>query len=148
MANRIPSDAKLFRKIRHAMFPPNGVEYDPFGKAIEAQKVINQIYNHLDQHEARHGYLVNDEIKELIFFRRRGSGWGHLDIGPLIKHDIDAIGQAGKISTTKLVLFYFHLIVANDESQWKLRSNRPQLLLRRSAKRGTNAPPAPMIRRS
>ena len=144
IANRIPGDAKLFRKIRHSMLPPNGAEYDPIGKSAEAQKVINQIYDYLDQHEARYGYLVNDQ--ELIFFKRRGTGWGHMEIGPPIKHDIDAAGHAGKISNTKLVLLYFHLIIANDESQWKLKSNRPQIKRRKNPQRGLKAPPTPMMK--
>ena len=44
---------------------------------------------------------------------------GHLDISPAIKHDVDGTEHC-RISTTKLVLFYFHLIVANEQSQWKL----------------------------
>jgi uncharacterized membrane protein len=32
-------------------------------------------------------------------------------------------GVGTMVPTTKLVLFYFHLVLANDERQWKLASN-------------------------
>jgi hypothetical protein len=120
--NRIPGDAKLYRKMRRSMFPPDGSEFVSTNVG-EITKVLTQIHDYMDRHEARYGYLVNDE--ELIFFRRRGTGWGHVDISPAIKHDIDGINPECKIPTSKLILFYFHLIVANDESQYKLPSCRP-----------------------
>ena len=126
--NRIPGDAKLFRKIRRSMLPPDGVDYNQQTKK-EAVKVLTQIHDYMDRHEARYGYIVNDE--ELVFFRRRGTGWGHLDISPAVRHDIDGINPECKISTTKLILFYFHLVVAPNESKWKLESCRPLINLRR-----------------
>jgi len=130
--NRIPGDAKLFRKIRRSMFPPDGSEFD-YTKVVEVEKVLTQIHDYMDRHEARYGYLVNDE--ELIFFRRRGTGWGHMDISPAIRHDIDGVDPDCKTLTSKLVLFYFHLIIANDNSQWKLESCRPLINLRHSPPR-------------
>jgi hypothetical protein len=120
--NRIPGDAKLFRKIRRSMLPPNGSEYNQRGgPAIkEAQKVINQIHDYMDFSESRYGYVVNDE--ELIFFRRRGTGWGHIDVSPAIRHDVDGRDPNCRIPTTKLVLFYFHMVIGNDESKWRLKS--------------------------
>jgi hypothetical protein len=119
--NRIVGDAKLFRKIRRSMFPPDGSEFDA-ANVTEIMKVLKQIHDYMDRHEARYGYLVNDE--ELIFFRRRGTGWGHMDISPAVRHDVDGIDPTCKTLTSKLVLFYFHIIVANDESKWKLDSCR------------------------
>jgi hypothetical protein len=119
--NRIPGDAKLFRKVRHSMLPPDGTDYDPVGGKAEAQKVINQIHDYMDMHSARYGYVVSDE--ELIFFRRRETGWGHIDIAPPIRHDTNGITDEFNICTTKLVLCYFHLVIGTDDSQWKLDSN-------------------------
>ena len=110
VANRIPGDAKLYTKIRRSMLPPDS---DEFSSDIEAEvvKILGQIHDYMDRHEARYGYLVNDE--ELIFFKRRGTGWGHMNISPAIRHDMDGINDL-TISTTKLVLFYFHLVIATD----------------------------------
>jgi hypothetical protein len=134
--NRIPGDAKLFRKIRRSMLPPDGKEYHARqGFKTEAQKVINQIYDYMDQHEARYGYVVNDQ--ELIFFRRRSSGWGHLDISPAIRHDVDADVDNG-ILNSKFVLFYYHFAVANVEAEWRLGSCRHLIVWRRSARLSVN----------
>jgi len=113
--------------------PPNGKDYSPSNR-LEAEKVFTQIHDYMDRHEARYGYIVNDE--ELIFFRRRGTGWGHMDISPGIRHDVDGTDQQCRISTTKLILFYFHLVVAPDESKWKLESCRPLINLRPHLPRG------------
>jgi len=125
--NRVPGDAKLFRKIRRSMFPPDGAEYNKT-RTREVEKVLTQIHDYMDRHEARYGYIVNDE--ELIFFRRRGTGWGHMDISEGIRHDTNGIGPECKISTTKLVLFYFHLVIAPHEKNWKLPSCRSMIGLR------------------
>jgi hypothetical protein len=106
------------------MLPPDGPEYNKLS-SNEAQKVINQIHNYMDAHEARYGYIVTDH--ELIFFRRRGdsvpSGWGHIDISRAIRHDIDATDdEAGGTPTSKAILVYFHMVVALDKSQWYLPS--------------------------
>jgi hypothetical protein len=95
----------------------NNERYISFDNPAEAQEVINQIHGFMHQHEARYGYIVNAE--ELIFFRRRGTGWGHLDISPAIRHDTKPMVD-GNVLNSKLVLFYFHLVVANDESTWRL----------------------------
>ena len=131
--NRVPGDAKLFRKIRRSMFPPDGAEYDK-RRTREVEKVLTQIHDYMDRHEARYGYVVNDE--ELIFFRRRGTGWGHMDISEGIRHDLNGIGPKCKISTTKLVLFYFHLVIAPHEKEWKLASCRSMIGLRPHLPRG------------
>lgn len=137
--NRIPGDAKLFRKIRRSMMPPDGAEFNK-RNLREIEKVLTQIHDYMDRHEARYGYIVNDE--ELIFFRRRGTGWGHMDISPGIRHDVDGtqVLRTGstsrvqdlecRISSTKLLLFYFHLVIAPDESKWKLPTCRPLINLR------------------
>jgi len=118
--NRIPGDAKLFRKIRRSMLPPNGLEYLQDKRAgTEAQKVISQIHQYMDMHGARYGYLVNDQ--ELVFFRRRGTGWGHMDISDAIRHDVTADLERG-VFNSKYVLFYYHYIIANDDAQWQLES--------------------------
>jgi hypothetical protein len=54
-----------------------------------------------------------------------------MDISPGIRHETDGIHRECKISTTKLVLFYFHLVIAPDESKWKLASCRPMINLRK-----------------
>ena len=88
--NRIPGDAKLFRKITHSMLSPDGEYWRANSvRNPEARKVLKQIHNYMDMHEARYGYIVTDE--ELIFFRRRESGWGHIDVSPPIRHDVNAI---------------------------------------------------------
>lgn len=120
--NRIPGDAKLYRKIHHAMLPPKGIKFRPGKANFEAQKVLNQIHGYMDQHEARYGYIVNNE--ELIFFRRRDSGWGQLDVSPPIRHDVEADAETGVLNS-KYVLFYFHWKVARDDDPsagWRLKS--------------------------
>ena len=123
--NRIPGDAKLFRKIRRSMLPPNGLDFLNEKRAqTEAQKVINQIHDYMDMHGARYGYVVNDQ--ELIFFRRRGTGWGHMDISDAIRHDATADLECG-VFNSKYVLFYYHYVIANDDSQWQLKSCFPTI---------------------
>jgi len=120
--NRIPGDAKVFQKICRDMLPPNGKRFKPGKKNNEALKVLSQIHGYMDQHEARYGYIVNNE--ELVFFRRRDDGWGQLDISPAIRHDVDADAATGVLNS-KYVLFYFHWKIARDGDAkvgWKLRS--------------------------
>jgi hypothetical protein len=144
--NRIPGDAKLFRKIRRSMLPPDGSECKKKIAKREAGKVLNQIHDYVDQHEARYGYVVNDQ--ELIFFRRRGTGWGHMDISPAIRHDVDG-DEEGTILNSKLVLFYFHLVVANDENQWRLKSCAPMIPRRNKLPRTAKATvPGELVPRS
>lgn len=81
-----------------------------------AQEAINQIHHYMQKSGTRFGYLINPE--ELIFFRRRENEWGHIDISPAIRHDVK-VDVARNVLNSKLVLFYFHLVVANDESQWR-----------------------------
>lgn len=116
------------------MLPPDGSEYldDPHART-EAQKVINQIYDYMDQHGARYGYVVNDQ--ELIFFRRRGTGWGHMDISPAIRHDVMADLERGVLNS-KYVLFYYHYVIANDDSLWQLESCRPLIEKKSGPPRG------------
>jgi hypothetical protein len=118
---RIPGDAKLFRKIRHSMLPPNGSEFLDLTSVTarrEAQKVCNQIYNYMDMHESRYGYIVNDE--ELIFFRRTGVVWGAMEVGPPIRHDVEGDMGNGQMNS-KWVMLYFHHVIANGEkSLWHL----------------------------
>jgi hypothetical protein len=107
------------------MLPPDGAEFKESRHAqAEAKKVLSQIHGYLDFSEARFGYIINDE--ELIFFRRRGTGWGHIDVSPAIRHDVDG-DEEGNILNSKMVLFYFHLLVANDEEQWRLKSCFPMI---------------------
>lgn len=122
--NRIPGDAKVFRKIRHEMLPPAGALYTENDKNsnVEVTKVLSQIHGYMDSRGARYGYVVNNE--ELIFFRRRNEGWGHLDISPPIRHDIQADLSNGVVNSV-WILFYFHFKVACDddpECGWHLES--------------------------
>lgn len=119
--NRIPGEAKLYRKICREMLPPDGAKYKPKLKNAEARKVLNQIHGYMDQRSARFGYLATD--KELIFIRRRDTGWGHIDISPAIPHDVKADRETGTLNSS-YVLFYFHWKIANDDSDsgWHLRS--------------------------
>ena len=130
--NRIPGDAKLFRKIRRAMLPPDGPLYRKFHD--EAEHVLSQIHDYMDRHGSRYGYIVTDE--ELIFFRRRGTGWGHMDISPYpaIRHDVQGSVEEG-IWNTKAILLYFHFIVANDKEQWHLPSCRKSRQTRKTPDR-------------
>jgi len=131
--NRIPGDAKLFRKIRRSMLPPNGCDFlNQRSAQAEAQKVINQIHHYMDMHGARYGYVVNDQ--ELIFFRRRGTGWGHMEISDAIRHDVTADLEGG-VFNSKYVLFYYHYVVANDDSQWQLKSCFPNIQKRAGPQR-------------
>jgi len=132
--NRIPGDAKLSAKISRAMLPPDGERWlaMKYNEKDEVQKVMNQIYDYMDQHGARYGYVVNDE--ELIFFRRRGTGWGHMDVGPAIRHDVDADLERA-IMTPKYVLFYFLMAIAPYKDKWHLPSNRKDVQHRRNARR-------------
>lgn len=124
--NRIPGDAKLFRKIRRNMLPPDGEKYEQGVYHKEAQRVLSQIHGYMDRHEARYGYIVNNE--ELIFVRRRDTGWGQIDISPAIPHprepDPEADSDDEDTITSLYVLYYFHWKVALDDSPsgWRLRS--------------------------
>jgi len=120
--NRIPGDAKLYRKLRREMLPPDGELYDSALKNVEALKALSQIHGYMDQHEARYGYIVTDQ--ELICFRRSDTGWGHLEVGPAIRHDAKPDRKTGVLNS-KYVLFYLHWKVANDyclQKGWHLRS--------------------------
>jgi len=120
--NRIPGDAKLYRKLRREMLPPDGKLYRSALKNVEALKALSQIHGYMDQHEARYGYIVTDQ--ELICFRRSSTGWGHLEIGPAIRHDVKPNRETGVLNS-KYVLFYLHWKIANDDcpnTGWRLRS--------------------------
>jgi hypothetical protein len=130
LRNRIPGDAKLFRKINRSMLPPDGEFFRESYQ--EAKHVLSQIHDYMDRHGARYGYIVTDE--ELIFFRRRGTGWGHLDISSPIRHDVEGNLDEG-IWNSKAVLLYFHFIVANDEEQWHLPSCRSLIRTRKGPMR-------------
>lgn len=119
--NRIPGDAKLYRKIRRDWLPPDGTQYLAGNYKDEAMKVLSQIHGYMDAREARYGYIVNNE--ELIFLRRRDTGWGQLDISPAIPHEAEATKATGALNS-KYVLFYFHWKFANDDTAegWRLRS--------------------------
>jgi hypothetical protein len=136
--NRIPGDAKLFKKISRSMLPPDGEKWtkQKIRRSFrsEVQKVMNQMYDYMDQHGARYGYVLNDE--ELVFFRRRGTGWGHMDVSPAIRHDVCADIEKG-ILNPKLVLFYFFMTAAPHRDRWYLPSNRARVVPRRNAFRST-----------
>lgn len=117
--NRIPGDAKISRKFCHEMLPPDGKRYQRNLKNAEVQKVLNQIHFYMDMHEARYGYVITDQ--ELICFRRRDEGWGELDVGPPIRHYVDVDRKTNSLNS-KYVLFHLHHVIANDRSQWHLRS--------------------------
>jgi len=115
------------------MFPPDGADYS-FKVLCGVEKGPTKIHDYMDCHrEARYGYIVNDE--ELVFFRRRGTGCSHMDTSPATRHDTDVIHPGCNISTTKLVLFYFPLVIAPDQSKWKLASCCPLINLRPHLKR-------------
>jgi hypothetical protein len=140
LMNRIPGDAKLFRKIRREWLPPDGAAYLEGKYEREAIKVLSQVHGYMDAHEARYGYIVNNE--ELIFLRRRDTGWGQIDISPAIRHDVDVNTEPGVLNS-KYVLFYFHWKIANDETSdgWRLRSfgQEPDII--------TNDIPSPATKR-
>jgi len=124
--NRIPGDVKCEWKIRREMMPPYPESLGEEEEANilntwmkEAEKVISQIHYYMDKHETRYGYIVTN--KTCIFLRRRGTGWGHIDISPAIPHDRDGNAEQG-IFNSKMVLFYLHRVIANDEKHWKLPS--------------------------
>lgn len=119
--NRVPGDAKQFRAIRRSMLPPDGKDFNKKNRNLKAIKVLSQIHGYMDRHEARYGYILNNE--ELVFLRRRDTGWGQLDISPAIRHDVEADAENG-ILNSKYALFYFLHQVANDDSPsgWRLQS--------------------------
>jgi len=122
--NRIPGDVKPSSKVFRDLLPPDGTKFLAGGDNVnsEARKVLKQIHGYMDRHEARYGYIVTD--KELICFRRRGTGWGQLDIGPSIPHDVH-VDRDNNTLNSKYVLFYLHWKVANDDSPthgWRLKS--------------------------
>ena len=116
--NRIPGDAKCYRKIHREMLPPNGIYYLEKKYKNEAQKVLDQIHAYMDSRETRYGYIIND--KELIFLRRCGTGWGHLDISPSIPHEPEDRNGPNSLQ----VLFYFHWKLAHQDKcgDWWLKS--------------------------
>jgi hypothetical protein len=76
------------------------------------------------QHESRYiyGYIVTDQ--ELICFRRRSTGWGQLDIAPVVLHKVEPDRRKGILNSI-YVLFFLHWKLANDiseETGWRLRS--------------------------
>jgi hypothetical protein len=119
--NRIPGDAKLYRKIRRSWLPPNGELYLTGEREVEARKILTQVHGYMDMHEARYGYIVSDE--ELIFLRRRPGKWGQLDISPAIRHNVKPDRPSGTMNSL-YVLFYLHWKVANDDGPegWRLES--------------------------
>jgi len=119
--NRVPGDAKQFRAIRRSMLPPDGKDFKEKNRNLKAVKVLSQIHGYMDRHEARYGYIINNE--ELVFLRRRDTGWGQLDISPAIRHDVEADAEKA-IMNSKYALFYFLHTVANDDSPsgWRLQS--------------------------
>jgi len=117
--NRIPGESKMFRKFRHSMLSPDGQDRgaDTDGAA---QQVLARIHESMNQLDARYGYIINE--KELIMFRCTGRG--QLDISPSVRHDVQANVEHG-IWNSKIVLFYFHWFVANDDALWRLGSTNP-----------------------
>jgi len=137
--NRVPGDVKCEWKIRREMLPPYPKSLTPKLLGIwskEAEKVLSQIHYYMDKHEARYGYIVTN--KTCIFFRRRGTGWGHIDISPAIPHDREGNGEQG-IFNSKMVLFYLHRVVANDEKHWKLESGWSTIRKRSSPRLNTQS---------
>jgi len=121
--NRIPGDIKVSWKLTREMLPPYSEEMKAsksYANYLEqAIRVLSQIHFYMDKHETRYGYITTNEI--CIFFRRRGTGWGHLDISPAVSHGVEGDFETGTFNS-KMVLFYLHRVVANDEAQWKLKS--------------------------
>jgi len=115
MENRIPGEAKLFRKVRHSLLSPDGRHGN--AASATAQRAVTQIYENMRCNEARYGYIMNEE--ELIMFRRTDRD--QIDISPAIRHDV-VVDLDQEIWNSKIVLFYFHWIVANDDALWRFQS--------------------------
>jgi hypothetical protein len=105
--NRMPGELRTFAAVNYA-------KLTRFGDDERKPPFLHTIHDLIDQSNARYGYLVNP--KELVFFRR--TAWHHLEISPAIRHDVEVDVENG-IWNSKIVLFYFHWIVANDESSWR-----------------------------
>jgi hypothetical protein len=116
MENRIPGEAKMFRRVRHSLLSPDG-QHGNAGPDATAQRAVTQIYENMRCYEARYGYIINEE--ELIMFRRTHRG--QIDISPAIRHDV-VVDLDQEIWNSKIVLFYFHWIVANDDALWRFQS--------------------------
>ena len=114
--NRIPGECKMSGKFGSRFIPPNGDLYIQRTGLTEARKVLSQIHCYMDRSEARYGYIVTDE--ELIFLRRRGAGWGQLDVSRPIPHD----GTDKDPLNSLYVMFYMHWKYARDNESWRLRS--------------------------
>ena len=93
--NHIPDDVKLHRKIRRTILPSDEEKYENSDE--ETMKIVRQIHDYMERHDARYGYLASDE--GLIFLERRETGWGHLDISQAVRHDIDGRARHAGIST-------------------------------------------------
>jgi hypothetical protein len=103
-------------KFGSRFIPPDGELYIQGIGFAEATKVLSQIHSYMDRSDARYGYIVTDE--ELIFFRRRGTGWGQLDVSPPIPHK----GTDKDPLNSLYVMFYMHWKYARDDEAWRLRA--------------------------
>ena len=94
----IVGDYKLYGKFRHRML----VERSE-GKNDELQKVMNQIHDYMDMHHCRFGYILTET--ELIMFRRREGGWGHIDFSKAVRRNATSVNELNAL----MVLWYFHV---------------------------------------
>lgn len=116
VVNRIPGDLRSFRAVRHSMLSPNGEDRNSETDMI-AQRCFRQIHDFMNQLGVRYSYIVNK--KEIIMLRR--IGWRRLEISEAIRHNVQFDMDRG-IWNSKIVLFYFHWIVANDDALWRFKT--------------------------
>ena len=103
--NLAPGEVKVSFKFRYDFlnaveeYPKAGIMVSSNKKVTEAEKVFTQIYQYMNDRDALVGYIITDQ--ELIPIRRRGDGYGSIDISSPIPISSDE----GKINA-KLALWY------------------------------------------
>jgi hypothetical protein len=111
----IVGDFKMYFKFNWDML--NTAAQNPEADWKEPQKVLNQIHDYMDMHNDKYGYIITET--ELIFFRRVGSDWGHVEYSPRIPLQ----AERGQLNAM-LVLWFFHVKYAiwGLDGGWELPS--------------------------
>jgi hypothetical protein len=88
-------------------------------RAADVSLILNRVHHAMDSQNTKYGYIL--AVNEILFLRRRGTGWGHLDIStgfPFFDND-----KGAKIfSLDALICFYWH--IAMDKELWAFHSSR------------------------
>jgi hypothetical protein len=126
--NIIPGEIKVWYKFRRDFLDAteikDGVVVPDYSKRAQAEQVLTQIYQYLNERHSAIGYLITDQ--ELICIRRLrkerfGIRYGVLDISPSIPLSV----KRGKLNA-KLALWYLHHKYAVKEPQLSEFSKTPK----------------------